>query len=243
MRILGYSKMWDKLQRPVHTTFRFTRKDKDWQVGEIVQEVYQPRRKGGGDKLNVVKIVNKESRDLYRVGVTVREALEDGFEGIGDMGQWLDKTYGRRWLNEPMNKLTLKREIGMIQVSDGLGDVSGLKAFVRNVLTREGLTHWPVHIWSCRGEGICSDTICFGLCTTSQQTRTLFLHEVAHAILNPKRSCYSKDWHKDSYRHKTAWQEEFKRLAKTYHIRLSHSAKATHYLIGVESDIELEQVK
>lgn len=119
----------------------------------------------------------------------------------------------------------------MIQVSDGLGDTSGLETFVKDVLVREGLTHWPVHIWSCRGEGICGETICFGLCTTAQQTRALFLHEVAHAILNPKRSGYAKDWHKDSYWHKTAWQGEFKRLIKTYHIPLSRAGKVTHYLV------------
>jgi len=123
----------------------------------------------------------------------------------------------------------------MIQVSDGLEDTSELEAFVKDVLVREGLTKWDVHIWSCRGEGICGETICFGLCTTAQQTKALFLHEVAHAILNPKCSSYAKDWHEDSYWHKAAWQEEFKRLVKTYHIPLSHSAKVAHYLIEVES--------
>lgn len=132
----------------------------------------------------------------------------------------------------------IKNQI-IIQVSDGLEDTAELQMFVREVLSSEELTHWPVHIWSCRGEGICDDTIRFGLCTTARQTKTLFLHEVAHAILNPKRSCYAKDWHEDSYWHKTAWQEEFKRLAKTYHISLSHSAMVTHYLTEVEGDISL----
>lgn len=128
----------------------------------------------------------------------------------------------------------MKKHQIIIQVSNGLGDTTGLQAFVRNVLASEELTHWPVHIWSCRGEGICGDTICFGLCTTARQTKTLFLHEVAHAILNPKRSCYGRDWHKDSYWHKTAWREEFKRLIKTYHVPLQHAEKVTHYLIEVE---------
>jgi len=30
MRILGFSKKWDKLKDPEFTTFRFERKDKDW---------------------------------------------------------------------------------------------------------------------------------------------------------------------------------------------------------------------
>jgi len=127
----------------------------------------------------------------------------------------------------------------IIQVSEGLEDTAGLQVFVRDVLASEGLTHWPVHIWSCRGEGLCDDTIRFGLCTTARQTKALFLHEVAHAILNPKRSCYAGDWHEDSYWHKTAWQEEFKRLARTYRIPLSHSAMVTHLPTEVESDAHL----
>ena len=129
-----------------------------------------------------------------------------------------------------------------IKASDGLEDTTGLQRFVRNVLDNEGLTHWNIHIWSCRGEGICGETICFGLCTTARQTKALFLHEVAHAILNPKQSGYAKDWHKDSYWHKVAWQKEFKRLCKKYHIGLQQADKITHYLIKgneVESDIEL----
>ena len=108
MRILGFSKKWGKLRRGSFTTFRFPRKDKDWFVGEKVRVVFKPRSKDGREELGVAKIVNKELRDLYRVGVAEAEAINDGFENIEDMGEWLDKTYGRRWLNEPMNKLTLK---------------------------------------------------------------------------------------------------------------------------------------
>lgn len=105
-----------------------------------------------------------------------------------------------------------------ISVSDEVKpDVSTeLLAFVKNVVVCEGLKHWPVHIWACKGEGICGDTICFGLCETEQQTKRLFLDEVAHALLNPKRSCYARDWHRDSYWHKDAWQMEFERLCRTY---------------------------
>lgn len=113
MRILGFSKKWDKLQQDVFTTFRFTRKDKDWQVGETVQIVYKPRELElslGGEReaLGIAEIIGKERRDLFRVGVTKLEAIQDGFESFVKMGEWLDKAYGRRWLDEPMNKLTLK---------------------------------------------------------------------------------------------------------------------------------------
>lgn len=108
MRILGFSKGWDKLNQDVFTTFRFPRKDKDWFVGEVVRVVFKPRTKGGGDKLGIAKILSKELRDLYRIGMLEAEVINDGFKNIPDMGKWLDKTYGRRWLDEPMNKLTLK---------------------------------------------------------------------------------------------------------------------------------------
>lgn len=108
MRVLGFSKKWDKLQQQVFTTFRFPRKDKDWAINELVQIVYRPRSKER-EVLGIAKILNKESRDLFRVGVSGREVREDGFKSVEQMGKWLDETYGRRWLDEPMNKLTLRR--------------------------------------------------------------------------------------------------------------------------------------
>ena len=110
MRVLGFSKHWSKLNNHTFTAFRFPRRDKDWFIGEYVHIVCKPRSKER-ELLGIAKIVNKEQRDLYRVGVTELEAIADGFKGIEQMGEWLDKTYGRRWLNEPMNKLTLKRNL------------------------------------------------------------------------------------------------------------------------------------
>lgn len=62
MRILGFSKKWPKLKEPEFTTFRFERKDKPHYVGEQLQIVIQPRRKGGGEKLGIAEIVKKEPR-------------------------------------------------------------------------------------------------------------------------------------------------------------------------------------
>ena len=109
MRIMGFSQRWDKLSNPVWTTIRFPRKDKDWMVGEIVQIVLHPRSKER-EVLGIAKIVNKESRDLFRVGLSENEIHGEGFGNKEEMGQWLDKTYGRRWLDEPMNLLRLKYE-------------------------------------------------------------------------------------------------------------------------------------
>ena len=64
MRILGFSEKWAKLLEGTFTTFRLERRDTDWQVGEVVQVVYKPRRKGGGEKLGVAKIVDKARRYL-----------------------------------------------------------------------------------------------------------------------------------------------------------------------------------
>lgn len=116
MRILGFSKKWDKLNKAKFTTFRFPRKDKDWQVDEIVQVVYKPRRKGGGERLGVAKIISKERRWVFTARkprgqkvVTPQEARKDGFKSYVDMAMWLVNTYGhQRLVNEPINKLTLK---------------------------------------------------------------------------------------------------------------------------------------
>lgn len=102
MRILGFSKKWGKLQQPEFTTFRFPRKDRDWVVGEKVQIVYKPRRKGGGERLGIARINYKE---FVRVkDITEGEAIKDGFHNALEMWLWLKKPKG----NEPMNKLTLR---------------------------------------------------------------------------------------------------------------------------------------
>lgn len=125
MRVLGFSERWQKLSNPEFTTFRFKRKDKDWEVGEVVQVVYKPRRKGGGEFLGIAEIVSKEPRcmawhgsDLIEPKITNEEAIADGFpdgehkgrfkEGYFFMWEWLWDAYGgKRLMEEPMNKLTL----------------------------------------------------------------------------------------------------------------------------------------
>jgi len=116
MRILGYSEKWPKLDKPIHTTFRFPRKDKDWEVGEIVQEVYRHRSKAR-EVLGTAVILNKEKRYMAfwneKLGYphpTEREVKDDGFSDILSMWHWLGKAHGfHRLVQEPMNKLTLRR--------------------------------------------------------------------------------------------------------------------------------------
>ncbi len=134
MRILGFSKKWGKLNKPIlFTTFRFPRKDRDWEVEEIVQVVYKPRSKER-EPLGIARIIRKEPKDLnkrfqYFTGgytppntpdtITPNEAEDDGFTGMhggGDtekMRKFFIDTYGYFKCKEPINKLTLywiKRE-------------------------------------------------------------------------------------------------------------------------------------
>ena len=128
MRILGFNKKWTKLNNEIlFTTFRFPRKDKDWQVEEVVQIVYKPRSKER-EPLGVARIIRKQPKDLnkrfrYYTGgwiepntpdtITPNEAEDDGFTGIhggGDlekMRQFFIDTYGYSKCKEPINKLTL----------------------------------------------------------------------------------------------------------------------------------------
>jgi hypothetical protein len=127
MRILGFTKKWPKLQKDIFTTFRFTRKDKDWAVEELVQIVFHPRSKDR-KVLGVARIIRKDPKDLnkrwsYVAGfpghentsdmIIPAEAEDDGFTGQhggGDteaMRRFFLETYGYSKCKEPINKLTL----------------------------------------------------------------------------------------------------------------------------------------
>lgn len=120
MRIMGFSRKWDKLTNPEFSTFRFTRKDKDWKMGECVKVVLNPRKKGGGEYLGIAQIIEKVPRAMAWHGdktgitpVTNEEANADGFpdnekRGYFKMWEFLFDNYGgERLLSESMNKLTL----------------------------------------------------------------------------------------------------------------------------------------
>ena len=113
MRILGFTEKWPKLRQPEFTTFRLTRRDKDWQTGELVQVVYKPRSKSR-EILGTAEIIRKEHRCLLCSSVRhcrriiPSEAEQDGFKSLSDMETWLLKAHGSRVLEEPINKLTLR---------------------------------------------------------------------------------------------------------------------------------------
>lgn len=128
MRILGFSKKWGKLNNQIlFTTFRYPRRDKDWQVEEVVQVVYKPRTKIR-EPLGIARIIRKEEKNTGKDWkyypfpsspntpdmITPVEAREDGFTGMhggGDIKgllKWLRESAGMRYYREPIvNKLTL----------------------------------------------------------------------------------------------------------------------------------------
>ncbi len=126
MRILGFSKKWDKLKQAEFTTFRFPRKDKNWQIGEQVQVVFHPRHKDH-ETIGIAEIINKETRAMAWLGdktgapkISNDEAVADGFPDKGTIEDGLRLGYysmwefmwdnygGERLLSEHMNKLTLR---------------------------------------------------------------------------------------------------------------------------------------
>ena len=109
MRILGYTKKWDKLYKPIHTTFRFPRKDKDWYEGEILQEVFKPRSPRR-EFIQFAVVIKKELKLL--ADITQDEAVEDGFINRYAMFEWLQITYKGKDMFRPINKLTLKIRVG-----------------------------------------------------------------------------------------------------------------------------------
>lgn len=110
MRVIGFSKKWDKLQQPEFTTVRFPRKDKDWFVGEQVQIVYHNRSKDR-EILAYAEIISKEVK-TFNIGeansFTDAEAQADGFVNNHDMRYWFLKTYGNHLYDKPIHKLTLR---------------------------------------------------------------------------------------------------------------------------------------
>lgn len=135
MRILGFSKKWGKLNKQwfepnlqTFTTFRFPRKDRDWDIEEQVQVVYKPRSKDR-ESLGIARIIRKQEKDVKKNWsyyprpsspntldmITPEEAKEDGFtsmHGGGDIKKMLDflrnsSTYEQFYREGRVNKLTL----------------------------------------------------------------------------------------------------------------------------------------
>ena len=101
MRILGFSKKWNKLNDIEFTTFRFPRKDRDWFAREEVQVVFKPRSKER-EPLGVAIIISLES--VIIKDITEFEAAWDGFNNALEMWCFLGKPRG----DESINKLTLR---------------------------------------------------------------------------------------------------------------------------------------
>ena len=130
MRILGFSKKWDKLNKPwfardIHTftTFRYPRRDRNWEVEEVVQVVFKPRSKER-EPLGIARIIRIQPKDMSKEWwlnkaesdarldsscILPSEAEEDGFTGRhggGDVKAMVEfiKDWSR---GDKVNKLTL----------------------------------------------------------------------------------------------------------------------------------------
>ena len=122
MRILGFSQKWPKLNNELLvTTFRYPRRDRDWEVEEVVQVVYKPRSKER-QPLGIARIIRKQEKDLskkfYVFGgvdhspnvITPVEAYEDGFTHMGGGDNEAMRKFLRDYSQENpdiINKLTL----------------------------------------------------------------------------------------------------------------------------------------
>ena len=113
--------MWSKLNNELtFTTFRYPRKDRDWEVEEVVQIVYKPRTKER-KPLGIARIIRKNEKNLNKNWsyyssspntpdmITPDEAYEDGFSGMhggGDREAMVK--FIKDWSKPPIvNKLTL----------------------------------------------------------------------------------------------------------------------------------------
>jgi len=128
MRIMSFTKRWAKLNNPIlFTTFRYPRKDKDWEVEEVVQIFFRTRSKER-EELGIARIIRKEVKDTskeYHYGsslyptatldiITPEEAKEDGFTGMhggGDIEKlkdFLRESAGIEFYRQRLiNKMTL----------------------------------------------------------------------------------------------------------------------------------------
>lgn len=116
MRIISFEEYWPKLHDARFTTFRFTRRDRDWEQGEQVQVVVNTRSKNR-QPLGIAKISDKipgyafpqdiEFCSFPCHAIELREAIVDGFENRRSMHDHFVVRYGKKLLEEPLNKLVL----------------------------------------------------------------------------------------------------------------------------------------
>jgi hypothetical protein len=111
MRIISFSKKWDKLNQPEFTTFRFPRKDsdkgRDWHLGEIVQ-IYYHNRCPDREYLGTAEIMRKFT--MLVCDIDDELAVADGFPGgCAEMVEWLESSHKQRLeMITQINKLTLR---------------------------------------------------------------------------------------------------------------------------------------
>lgn len=114
---MGFQKQWvnqatgkPKLEGNRFTTFRFPRKDKDWEVGDTVQVVMNPRTKKRLP-LGEAIIICKEPRCLIggkALTIADEEARVDGFTSATELVDFLTKGKPLSIWGVHPNRLTLR---------------------------------------------------------------------------------------------------------------------------------------
>lgn len=117
MRIIGFQKIdwmnynthYPKLLYETFTTFRLPRKDRDWELGEVVRVVLKPRSKER-EMLGEAEIIQKDTKEHYGLAdnrITEEEARVDGFLRDYELEHFLFYRPDRRDCRTA-NKLTLR---------------------------------------------------------------------------------------------------------------------------------------
>ena len=120
MRIISFTEYWvnlvlnvPKLETDQFSTWRFTRRDKDYFVGEKLQVWFRQRSPKRKFLFNA-EVVSKTPRQLFDKNETLNiswaEAKVDGFESPEIMFHFLVKAHGeQRVKTEPINILFLRK--------------------------------------------------------------------------------------------------------------------------------------
>jgi hypothetical protein len=83
-----------KLDQPSFSTFRLSRKDKDWQLSENVKVILNPR--SAGKKVLGTAVITSRERINHYSEVTDEMVLQDGFESKAIFEGWWKRTHGKR---------------------------------------------------------------------------------------------------------------------------------------------------
>ena len=119
----------------------------------------------------------------------------------------------------PVNEMRV-RALHQVTSPDGVVIPAGLADYMVRVLDAEDLPLCLVDVWQCKGEGefdSMGPKVRIGLCPMGDgeydevATKKLFLHEVAHGLLDLAGVLFE-----ESYWHREAWQKAYAALLRRH---------------------------